>query len=134
MPFYNNQTRNNFPTIPALFLLLFFLVAFGPSPAFGGDKQSRKLWKSLTYLKSVPEISWIEVDGKNIILGWNGYPPNFSRINRTAAKKVSRKVRGEIKVYSVKEHLKGWRPKKDALAHLCHSLGEGGRLKFTNCR
>lgn len=134
MLLFNQKTPNNFPAIPSLLLLLFFLVAAWQTPAFADNKQSRKIWNALIYLKSVPEISWIEVEGNTIILGWKGYPTNFSRINRTAAKKVSRKVRGEIKVYSVKEHLKGWRPKKDALAHLCHSLGKGGRLMFTNCR
>lgn len=133
MLLFKKMTLFRQPAIFTLLISLFFLTTVATTQAFGADKQSRKLWDALTYLKSVPEIAWIEVDDSHIILGWKGYSPNFSTINRTVAKKASRKVRGDVKVYSVKENLKGWRPKKDAPAHLCYSLGKGGRLQFTNC-
>ncbi len=118
----------------ALPLFLFFLMGSVVPTACAADKLSRQLWDAVTYLKSVPEIAWIEIEKRNIIIGWSGYPSKFSAINKTAAKKVSRKVRTEVRIYSVKQEQKGWRPGKDAPAHLCHSLGQKGRVKFSNCR
>ncbi len=134
MLFFRKTKLCRHPAILALSLFFFSLSLTAGNFASGADKQSRTLWNALTYLKSVPEISWLEIEGSNIIIGWNGYSSNFSAINRTAAKKASRKVPGEIRIYSVNANQKGWRPKKDAPAHLCHSLGKGGRLQFTNCR
>ncbi len=122
-----------FLSIFSLWAVLFFLAAPVPVHADATNAEG-KLWAAVTYLKSVPEIGWIEIAGQDIILGWEGYPPRFSLINKVAARKASKSVRGEVRVYSVKAIMKGWRPAEDAPPHLCHSSAEGGRLKFSNCR
>ncbi len=115
-------------------LTVFFLMVAMLSPVEAADGKHNKLWEAITYLKSVPEIAWIEIERDLIILGWDGYPARFSRINRTAAKRASKRVRGKIHVYSVKGDHRGWRPDKNEEGHLCRSTAKGGRLTFSNCR
>lgn len=133
MTFPSNTSGPRFLTFFSLPGVLFFLMLLSaPVKAAGADEG--KLWEALTYLKSVPEIGWMEIEGRNVILGWEGYPAQFARMNKIATKKASKRVGGEVRLYSVKSMMKGWRPAEDAPPYLCHSEAKAGRLIFSNCR
>lgn len=133
MIFSATKTAKRLLSIFSLTGVLFCLLLL-PGTAQPAGADEKKLWEALTYLKSVPEIGWMEIEGRNVVLGWEGYPAQFARMNKIAAKKASKRVRGEVRIYSVKAVMKGWRPAENAPPHLCHTEAKAGRLTFSNCR
>ncbi|MCH8158088.1 MAG: hypothetical protein IID18_10135, partial [Nitrospinae bacterium] len=83
-------------------------------------------------LRDVPEIRWVKVDKKNIVIGWKGIPSNFPMINRTAAVNANKAVGYLIHVWSVRHTQKKWTI--GTKPYLCKTVAERRRIQQSACR
>ena len=45
----------------------------------------KELKESVKYLEEIPEVKWIKVKNKSVIVGWKGLPSSFNLVNTEAA-------------------------------------------------
>lgn len=85
-------------------LTLLFLGSVSCSAYAISAEQRHKLAAQLSYLNSVPEIAWWQVEGQlenTIVIGWKSIPHDFARINSRAAIRAQKLVGRPVKVWAV---------------------------------
>ncbi len=119
------------------FILLLALVFGMPlkSEALDNTPTWKKLDKTLTYLRAIPEVAWVQFHEHQVFISWKSRPRNFTRINTTAAKKAAHVLHNEVIVYSLPqdvtlpEELWDYEP-----PYLCKTVANPDEIIESNCR
>lgn len=93
-------------------ILIFLLPLIGCSASQQHAQQEVKLRAALAYLIDIPEVSWFEVVGNNVYVGFNSKSDDLSLIIRGAAVKGNKAIQFGVHVWAVPANNRGWRPGK----------------------
>ena len=119
-------------------LVILVILVFGlPVNAEALDKRPpwQVLDEALTYLYSVPEVTWVKFHEHTVFISWKSRPQNFGRINTTAARKAAHALHNEVTVYSLPpgvtlpEELWDYEP-----PFLCKTTANPQEIIESNCR
>lgn len=72
--------------------------------------QQQIISNELKYLNDIEEISWYEVDGNTVYIGFKTRPSDISMILRGAALRANNAINFGAHVWGIKASNKGWRP------------------------
>ena len=109
------------------------LLIAAPSQALDKKPRWRVVDEALTYLNAVPGIAWVKVEDQGILIGWQGLPKNFARLNKTAARRAAQALHNEVTVYSVPaEHTT--LTLGDDESYLCKTTANPTEIVDSNCR
>ncbi|CCQ89315.1 exported hypothetical protein [Nitrospina gracilis 3/211] len=100
-------------------------------------RELRQPWQilidSVTYLRGLPEVAWVRVEGHHVLIGWTEPPRRFRAINLTAAKYASRALpKEEVHIVSLRANQDEWHPGSDEPS-LCTTAAIKGEIIKTNC-
>ena len=114
-----------------LIVLVVFGVLIGSGTGFAG-KIEQKVLSKRAFFKDHPAIKWVKVEKENVVIGWQGIPKDFTRINRKAAIEANLAYGRKIHVWSVRHRQKNWvigsRP------YLCKTTAKNGKVFKTTCK
>ena len=112
-----------------IFLIGFLLTAI-VTAAQAGRRDQGALKERLSYLKDIPEISWIVIVKNNVYLGFNKKINDMGAICRGAALNGNRAYGFGVHVYAVDGHQADWRKAK----HYCRATARRGKVTRSNCK
>jgi hypothetical protein len=117
------------------FIVLVALIFGAPINAEALDK--RPPWKvldeALTYLHGVPEVAWVKFEDHKVLIGWQGLPKNFEKINQTAAKNAAHALHNEVTVYSLRAEQTSIKESEEE-SYLCKTTANPQEITESNCR
>ena len=73
------------------------------------DKEG-KLESTVAYLKDIDEVSWVEVEGNDVYIGFKSRPSDLTAIVGAAALHGNRATGFGVHVWAVDAKHTGWRP------------------------
>lgn len=97
------------------------------------SSNATKLMARLSYLRELPEVTWIEVDDNNVFIGWHRIPADFRSVNIAAANLGNRTIDFGVHIWSLKSSQSGWRP-GDPGGYICETTARHGQIEHTSCR
>ena len=74
----------------------------------GGGMAALK--ERLSYLKDLPEVSWVEFEPANVFIGFSKFPEDLKQIMNAAAVLGSKSFGFDIYVWACRADDPGWRP------------------------
>jgi len=116
-----------------LWVLVVILVVAGsifPCMVFAGDADA--LAKRLSYLKDIPEVSWVKFDDNNVYIGFKTLPGDLGAIVNAAAIHGNRAIDFGVHVWAVPETQKNFRPGLDP--SYCSATARHGKIESNSCR
>ena len=115
-------------------MVLMLAISLAQQAEAGGGRAAwKKLDRALAYLKALPEVAWVKYEGRDVLIGWKGFPGNFGPINKTAAQKAARALRHEVTVYSLRAEQTTFKPGGEQ-PHLCQTIANPTEIVHSNCR
>lgn len=118
----------------AIIALIFFVSGFVFTSiaicANAGRRDHAALSKRLSYLKDIPEISWVIIVKNNVYLGFVKKINDMGAICRGAAVQGNRAYGFGVHVYAVDGYQADWKKAK----HYCRATARHGRITGSNCR
>ncbi len=117
-------------------LIVLVALIFG-TPIHAEARDERAPWQildeALTYLHGVPEVAWVKFEGQNVLIGWQGIPRNFARINQIAAKRAAHALHNEVTVYSLRAEQTSIKESEEE-SYLCKTIANPQEIIESNCR
>lgn len=110
--------------------ILSFLITF-PSLSMAEDSKEAAIISSLEFLRKVPEVKWVKVDGNAVIIGWKGIPRLFMGLNRRAAVGASNAIGYRVRVWAVRHRQRNWEVGDNSF--ICKTLADHGKIKKSTC-
>ncbi len=119
-------------------ILMLFICAGGflisaESQALDQRPPWKILAEALTYLHGVPEVAWVRFEDHKVLIGWQGMPRNFARINRTAARNAAHALHREVTVYSLPAEQTSLKEGQEE-SYLCKTVANPHEIVESNCR
>lgn len=111
-----------------LFVLMLTLWLF-PVLALANQKA---LAKRVQFLDNIQKVEWYKIDGRNIIIGWKGFPDNFYGLNYRAALNASKSTLYKVYVWSVRYPQKDWSSGDGG--QVCITTAKMGRFEKSSCK
>ncbi len=93
----------------SLLLLALAVVVLGCG---GGDavEDSPALRQRMQYLNDLSQVSWLDIEGGNVFIGFDQRPSDLAAIVNTAAGVAYKTYGKKVHVYAVQGGKPGWRP------------------------
>ena len=113
------------------FIIIIFLFFF-ILPTITGAVDITTLKFKLNYLTSLPEISWVQFKGNDIIIGFNIIPNDLRLIMNAAALNGNRAYGSGVHLWAVHAEYKNWNVWKDP--YICTATARYGKIEENNCR
>ena len=107
------------------------VLAFLCLPVLAGATQ-KSLQPTVQFLDNIQKVEWYKVEGRNIIIGWKGFPDDFYHLNYKAALNASKSTLYEVYVWSVRYPQKDWSPGEGG--QICITTAQMGRFGKSNCK
>ena len=89
--------------------------------------------EALTYLHGIPEVAWVKFEDHKVLIGWQGLPKNFEKINQTAAKNAAHALHNEVTVYSLRAEQTSIKEGEEE-SYLCKTTANPREIIESNCR
>jgi len=113
-----------------IFTVSIFLFLFIPIMTGAADVAALK--SKLNYLNSLPEISWVQFKGNDVIIGFNILPNDLRLIMNAAALNGNRAYGSGVHLWAVHAEYKNWNVWKDP--YICTATARYGKIEVNNCR
>jgi hypothetical protein len=97
-----------------------------------GNTREQVLKERLSYLDEVSEISWVEIDGNNVYIGFRSIPEDYDMIVRAAAFHGNNAIDFGVHVWAIDAKYTGWRPGQGK-PFICEATARYGRVQDSNC-
>lgn len=98
------------------------------------SRNEQKLKSELSYLNSVSDISWFEIDGRAVYIGFREVPKDLRGIVNSAAQNGSRAIDGgAFSAWAVLHAERGWRQGQRKPGFICSAHARRGIVKDSDC-
>ena len=111
-------------------IFIFFFLFIIPTIIWAADLAALK--SKLNYLTSLPEISWVQFRGNDVIIGFNRYPKDLSIIMNAAALHGNSAYGFGVHLWAVDVKYKNWNVWKDP--YICTTTARYGKIEKNTCR
>jgi len=116
--------------VVSVILTLWVLIS---AEARGERAPWQVLDEALTYLHGIPEVAWVKFEDHKVLIGWQGLPKNFEKINQTAAKNAAHALHNEVTVYSLRAEQTSIKEGEEE-SYLCKTTANPNEIIESSCR